>query len=269
MESNEKTNEINYYLEHLTEIHRENFWLNDDGSLSDWKLNFNEKKKLTPFVGLKNLGCTCYMNSLLQVFYNLIPFRESLLKCECKEEKKNSLYQIKKLFYCLKYLRINYYIPEELTKNFDNEILNVHQQMDVDEFYINILDKIENRLKKTKNENLVKYFFQGRLNDVLNFQKGCTHHRTNTNNFYSIQLQVQNKKNLYESLDALTEGELMDGDNCIYCPHCDKKVPVMKSQNFQKLPRILIFVLKRFEFNYDTMIKVKINDFYEFPYESV
>ena len=266
-ESNEKTNEINYYLEHLTELHRENFWLNYDGSLSDWKLNFNEKKKLTPFVGLKNLGCTCYMNSLLQVFYNLIPFRESLLKCECKEEKKNSLYQIKKLFYCLKYLRVNYYIPEELTKNYDNEILNVHQQMDVDEFYINILDKIENRLKKTKNENLVKYFFQGRLNDVLNFQKGCTHHRTNTNNFYSIQLQVQNKKNLYESLDALTEGELMDGDNCIFCPHCDKKVPVMKSQNFQKLPRILIFVLKRFEFNYDTMIKVKINDFYEFPYE--
>ena len=40
--------------------------------------------------------------------------------------------------------------------------------------------------------------------------------------FYSIQLQVQNKKNIYESLDTLREGELMNGDNCIFCPKYDK-----------------------------------------------
>ena len=265
MESNDKNLEITFYLEKLTELHRQHFWKNEESS--DWKLSFNENKKTTQFVGLKNLGCTCYMNSLLQVFFNIIPFRESLLKCECKEEKKNCLYQIKKLFFSLKYLKTNYFIPEEFTQNFDDEILNVHEQMDVDEFYINIIDKIENRLKNTKNENIIKYFFQGRQNDILTFQNGCTHHRTNTNNFYSIQLQIQNKKNIYESLDSLTEGELMNGDNCIFCPHCNKKLPVLKTQNFKSLPRILLFLLKRFEFNYDTMKKVKINDFYEFPLE--
>ena len=76
-----------------------------------------------------------------------------------------------------------------------------------------------------------------------------------------------NKKNIYESLDTLTEGELMNGDNCIFCPQCNKKFPALKSQSFNKLPRILMFVLKRFEFNYDTMAKIKINDFYEFPLE--
>ena len=102
---------------------------------------------------------------------------------------------------------------------------------------------------------------------MLTFQEGCTHHRNNSNSFYSIQLQVQNKKNLYESLDALTEGELMNGDNCIFCPDCNKKLPAVKSQNFKTLPRMLIFVLKRFEFNYNTMTKLKINDYYEFPTE--
>ena len=261
---NDGDKEFNYYLDKLTEFHNQILWKNDN--ISDWKLSFDEKNK-SSFVGLKNLGCTCYMNSLLQVFFNFIPFRESLLKCECKEEPKNSLYQIKKLFYSLKYLHINYYNPESFTKNFDDEILNIHQQMDVDEFYINILDKIENRLKGTKNENLVKYFFQGIQNDVLTFQDGCTHHRNNFNSFYSIQLQVQNKKNIYESLDALTEGELMNGDNCIFCAQCNKKLPVIKSQNFKSLPRILLFVLKRFEFNFDSMKKVKIDDYYEFPYE--
>ena len=76
-----------------------------------------------------------------------------------------------------------------------------------------------------------------------------------------------NKKNIYESLDTLTEGELMNGDNCIFCPECNKKFPALKSQSFNKLPRILMFVLKRFEFNYDTMAKIKINDYYEFPKE--
>ena len=256
---------INSYFNKLTELHNQCFWKGE--SISDWKLEYKDNNRLAPYVGLKNLGCTCYMNSLLQIFFNYIPFRESLLKCKCKGEKKNSLYQIKKVFYSLKYLQVNYYTPSDFPKNYDDEELNVHQQMDIDEFFGNILDKIENRLKGTNNENLVKYFFQGTQNDTLTFQEGCTHHRTNTNNFYSIQLQIQGKKNIYESLDMLTEGELMNGDNKIFCPQCNKKIAALKSQNFKTLPRMLIFVLKRFEFNYNTMKKVKINDYYEFPFE--
>ena len=59
----------------------------------------------------------------------------------------------------------------------------------------------------------------------------------------------------------------MNGDNCIFCPKCDKKFPALKRQCFRTLPRILMFVLKRFEFNFDTMTKFKIHDYYEFPIE--
>ena len=263
--NDENETENNDFFDKLTELHSQNYWKGD--SISDWKLDSKDSNRLAPYIGLKNLGCTCYMNSLLQVFFNFIPFRESLLRCKCKEEKKNVLYQIKKLFYSLKYLQINYYAPTDFPSNFDDEILNVHLQMDIDEFFGQILDKIENRLKNTKNENLVKFFFQGRQNDILKFQGGCSHHRTNTNNFYSIQLVIKNKKNIYESLDSLIEGELMNGENCIFCPECKKKLPAVKSQNFKTLPRMLIFVLKRFEFNYKTMEKIKINDYYEFPVE--
>jgi ubiquitin carboxyl-terminal hydrolase 9/24 len=100
--------------------------------------------------------------------------------------------------------------------------------MDIDEFFSNLIDKLENRIKNSENENLIKYFFQGHINDVLTFQPGCDHHRTNTSNFYSIQLQIRNKKSLYESLDTLIEGELMNEDNCIMCPKCNKKMPAIK-----------------------------------------
>ena len=264
-----------YYINKLNNYNQIQYRKNEDdmkkqnGCINDWKLYFKSDKESTSsnFIGLKNLGCTCYMNSLLQVFYNIELFRESLLSCEFKEEKNNSLYEVQKLFLNLKHLKKGYYSPDSFVDNFDNEKLNVHQQMDVDEFFSNILDKLENRLKNTDNENLLKYFFQGRFNDTLTFQEGCSHHRTNINDFYSIQLQVQNKKNVYESLDTLTEGELMNGDNCIFCPECNQKYPAIKRQCFRTLPRILLLVLKRFEFNFDTMTKFKVNDYYEFPKE--
>ena len=90
---NENEEEMNYFFNKLTELHKQCYWKGDNSS--DQKLDYKESNKLSSFVGLKNLGCTSYMNSLLQIFFNFIPFRESLLKCKCKEENKNSLYQIK------------------------------------------------------------------------------------------------------------------------------------------------------------------------------
>lgn len=41
----------------------------------------------------------------------------------------------------------------------------------------------------------------------------------------------------------------------------------MKRACIKKLPRYLITSLKRFEFDFDTMARVKVNDYYEFPQE--
>ena len=257
-------NVYNNYIEKLNSLHKLCHWKGN--KMSDWKLYYKESQKSSPFVGLKNLGCTCYINSLIQIFYHTPLIRESLLKCDYSSfNEKNCFYQLIKIFFSLKYLQTSFYVPTSFVENYDNEKLNVNVQMDAFEFFCDFLDKIEQKIKNTKNENIIKYFFMGRQNDVLKFEGDCTHHRVNESQFYSIQLQVQGKKNIYESLDTLIEGEHMDGDNCIHCPECDKKVPAIKSQNFKTLPRIFMFVLKRFEYNYQTMKKIKINDYYEFP----
>ena len=253
----------NSYIQKLTSFHKLCFW--KGSNLSDWKLYFKESLKSAPFVGLKNLGCTCYINSLIQIFYHIPLMRESLLKCKCPVSKNNCFYQLKIIFYSLKYLQTNYYSPKSFMDNYDDEKLNVNNQMDAFEFFCDFLDKIEQKIKNTKNENIIKYFFMGRQNDVLTFKEDCTHHRSNESQFYSIQLQVQGKKDIYESLDSLIEGEEMFGENRIFCPECNRKLPAIKSQNFKTLPRIFMFVLKRFEFNYQTMQKTKINNYYQFP----
>ena len=251
-----------YYINKLTNLHNLCYWKGEN--LSDWKLYFKESQKSSSFVGLKNLGCTCYINSLIQTFYNIPLLRESLLKCDCPISKKNCFYQLKIVFYSLKYLQTSYYTPNSFMENYDDQQLNVGVQMDAFEFFCDFMEKIEQKIKNTKNENIIKYFFMGKQNDNLTFEN-CTHHRSNISHFYSIQLQVQGKKDIYQSLDALLEGEKMSGDNCIFCSQCNKKIPAVKNQNFKTLPRIFMFVLKRFEFNYQTMQKTKINDYYTFP----
>lgn len=76
---------------------------------------------------------------------------------------------------------------------------------------------------------------------------------------------MKKKKDIKQSLDELIQGEMLEGDNSYHCEQCDKKVTALKRTCLKRIPNHLIMVLKRFEFNYDNMQKVKINQFCSFP----
>jgi len=63
------------------------------------------------------------------------------------------------------------------------------------------------------------------------------------------------------------EGEMLEGDNAYFCEKCEKKVNTLKRCCIKRMPNNLFLVLKRFEFDFDTMQKVKLNDYCEFPME--
>ena len=58
---------------------------------------------------------------------------------------------------------------------------------------------------------------------------------------------------------------MLEGDNAYFCEKCEKKVPTLMRVCIQKLPNVLLLVLKRFEFNFETLTKYKLNDYCEFP----
>ena len=57
-------------------------------------------RSATGFVGLKNLGCICYMNASVQNLFMVPAFRQGVLTYECEDEdKKESLtYQLQVMF---------------------------------------------------------------------------------------------------------------------------------------------------------------------------
>ena len=78
---------------------------------------------------------------------------------------------------------------------------------------------------------------------------------------------MKNKKSIVEGLETFIAGDILEGENAYLCEKCDKKVDTLKRTSIKRLPRYLIIGLKRFEFDFDKMIRVKLNDYCEFPLE--
>lgn len=118
-----------------------------------------------------------------------------------------------------------------------------------------------------KHKNLIKNYFGGKLVTELIGKGGCKHRSEREEPLIHIQLEVKNKRSIIESLQSFIEGELLEKDNAYACDHCDEKVTALRRVCIKKLPNVLIVVLRRFEYDYDTMTRQKLNDYLEFPSE--
>lgn len=63
------------------------------------------------------------------------------------------------------------------------------------------------------------------------------------------------------------KGEILERDNAYTCEKCSKKRDTLKRACIKILPNTLILHLKRFEFDFDSMKKIKVNSYCEFPTE--
>lgn len=226
-----------------------------------------DSKKHTGFVGLKNQGATCYMNSLLQTLYFTNQLRRAVYKMptESDDSTKSVALALQRVFHELQFCD-KPVGTKKLTRSFGWETLDSFMQHDVQEFLRVLLDKLESKMKGTCVEGTVPKLFEGKMISYIRCKNvDYTSNRTET--FYDIQLNVKGKKNIDESFKDYVSKETLDGVNK-YDAGEHGLQDAEKGVIFSAFPPILHLHLMRFQYDPVTDCSVKFNDRFEF-YEKI
>jgi len=235
------------------------------------------------YVGLRNLGNTCYMNATLQQLYNMPKLRYGILSVPRDftgedstsatpatqsdkegEEKSNVLDELWKTFSWLDISDRQAYDPYGFCGAYKHhgEAVDVLVQMDASEFFTSLCEQIEEELKPTPQKQLLAGLFGGQVCQQLVCLGECGRIKSSLEPHYVLQLDVKNHRSLHDACEAYVQGELLED---FKCEECNKQVKTRKRAALASMGSTLIINLKRFEFDYDTFTRRKLNDYFEFP----
>ncbi|KAI3916569.1 hypothetical protein MKW98_026311 [Papaver atlanticum] len=226
--------------------------------------NYDSKKE-TGFVGLKNQGATCYMNSLLQTLYHIPYFRKAVYHMPTTENDMPSgsiPLALQSLFYKLQYSD-NSVATKELTKSFGWDTYDSFMQHDVQELNRVLSEKLEDKMKGTVVEGTIQQLFEGHHMNYIECIN-VDYKSTRKESFYDLQLDVKGCRDVYASFDKYVEVERLEGDNKYHAEQHGLQ-DAKKGVLFIDFPPVLQLQLKRFEYDFMRDTMVKINDRYEFP----
>ncbi|KAL3876817.1 hypothetical protein ACJMK2_034611, partial [Sinanodonta woodiana] len=223
-----------------------------------------DSKKHTGFVGLKNQGATCYMNSLLQTLFFTNKLRKAvyLMPTESDDPAKSVPLALQRVFFELQFSD-KPVGTKKLTKSFGWETLDTFMQHDVQELCRVLLENVESKMKGTCVEGTIPKLFEGKM---LSYIK-CKHVDYGSKKeeaFYDIQLNVKGKKNVTESFKDYIKVESLDGDNK-YDAGSFSLQEAEKGVIFLSFPPVLHLHLLRFMYDPAADANVKVNDRFEFP----
>ena len=117
---------------------------------------------------------------------------------------------------------------------------------------------------------MLNSLYQGALVDYVICQE-CGFESQREDTFMDISLTIKNEfdniynKSVQEALENYIASETLSGKNQYQCDKCNKKVNALKGLKFKKFPPLLTLQLKRFALNYQTMMRIKLNDYVSFP----
>ncbi|CAL1289008.1 unnamed protein product [Larinioides sclopetarius] len=292
----------------LVDMLCEMFYSANDPALTEWEyLPPVGPRPPRGFVGLKNAGATCYMNSVLQQLYMIEDIRNGILAVEGaatdpnedfsgeerleneqqgisedmegseekgsqeetrKEYNLGVLKQVQAIFGHLACSKLQYYVPRGFWRHFKLWGEPVNLREQHDALeFFNSLVDSLEEALKILNQPCI-------LSQILSGSfadqkicKDCPHRYSREESFTALNIDIRNHSNLLDSLEQYVKGDLLEGANAYHCEKCNKKVDTVKRLCIKKLPPILAIQLKRFDYDWERECAIKFNDYFEFPRE--
>jgi ubiquitin C-terminal hydrolase len=220
-------------------------------------------------------GCICYMISCLQQFYMVPLFRQAILNLPFggssgfEVSDDSFLHQLYLTFGHLQESVQSAYDLHDFCnafKDFEGMPTNIAIQQDASEFLTNFFQHLESDTMGSSHESLLKETFGGVFSNELLAAGGKYSERMEQ--FYFISLSISGQ-NIKESLEAFIQGETVDytweeTDPVTGAP-TKESLPTTKRVSIAQPPNHLVLHLKRFEFDFETMMQKKLDSRFEFP----
>eukprot|EP01065_Artemidia_motanka_P010901 TRINITY_DN1585_c0_g1_i1.p1 TRINITY_DN1585_c0_g1~~TRINITY_DN1585_c0_g1_i1.p1 ORF type:complete len:1185 (+),score=312.19 TRINITY_DN1585_c0_g1_i1:66-3620(+) len=230
-------------------------------------------RQMTGFIGIRNQGATCYLNSLLQCLFYLSYFRTGIYKMDTREDQDPTQcipLALQRLFYNLEY-RSDPTSTKELTQSFGWGSRHAAVQHDIQELLRVLSDTLRNKmLQQGMQHNAIDKLFLGETTYFVRCTDGVDYTSTRNERFYDLTLVVRGNKDIYAAFEQYCEKDILDGENKYQVEHEDgtkSKHTAERGCIFKRLPPVLILHLRRFDFDPQLMRETKVNDEFVFPGE--
>ncbi|OHS94550.1 hypothetical protein TRFO_39282 [Tritrichomonas foetus] len=217
---------------------------------------------VVPYVGLRNQGATCYMNSVLQAMFHIPGFQRIIYEMNTSSEKsndKNIALNLQRLFAKMR-LGSKACSTKALTRSFGWTEENTFVEHDVQEFCNELIINISSKIP---NDGLS--ILRGHYKSIFKC-RNVDYQSSKLEEFYDLPIQVKDFSRLEDALATLIKPVPLIGENQYNAGRYGLQDADLCYQ-FIDLPPILRLHLKRFLYNNETYRNEKLNSFFSFPVE--